>query len=89
MSALQFFIVSVMAIMAQSVPVDVCRKVRDHLLLEAVKRTDVENKTITLYCVANSIHDTTISLLDQNFTLHDITEVDINNENKTVLLMKY
>jgi len=74
-----------MAIMAQSVPVDVCRKVRDHLLLEAVKRTDVENKTVTLYCVADSIHDTTKSLLNQNFTLHDITEVDINNVNKTVI----
>ena len=84
MSALQFFIISVMAIMAQSIPVGVCRKVRDHLLLEAVKRTDAENKTVTLYCVAESINRTAVSLLGQNLT-YDIIEVDISNKNKTVI----
>ena len=41
--------------------------------------TDVESKTVTLYCAAKAINCTAVSLLGQNLT----SEVDINNENKT------
>ena len=61
MSLLQFLIISVITITVQSAPVK--RDTDEQLLHKAAMRTDVQNKTVTLFCAAQSVDRTTVELL--------------------------
>ena len=88
MSLLQFFIISVITIMVQSSPVKI--DTDEQLLQKAVMRTDVQNKTVTLFCAAQSVQNTAAELLNlatllQNINQSTLHESDINNNTKAVI----
>ena len=54
---IQLLIISVVAFMAQTAPLD-CESVRSDVLAKAKNRPQLHNQAVHLYCVAMSLHDT-------------------------------
>ena len=80
MSPKQFFIISVITIMVQSAPVK-----RDTDENQTAMTKDVQNKLNTLYCAAQSVQRTAVTLKERLNRATVLNESDINSDTKEVI----